>query len=175
MPPSWNTSKSSKPWPSCCLRKGRAGNHDGPRDPRQVEIDILMLPPGEDMHGGRVRSPAPRQGPSAALPNPSQRVHTPRVPGRSKPDAGQLQNLPTLVPNEKSNAPHRPPPTGELVIILTVFAEQGGGADRAPGLPPERLDVPDICGRSVPCNKRSSTPVRTRRSFWLEARPTRRR
>ncbi len=32
----------------------------------------------------------------------------------------------------------------ELVVVLTIFAEQGGRAGRGPGLPPERLHVPGV-------------------------------
>ena len=37
----------------------------------------------------------------------------------------------------------------ELVVILTILAEQGGRAGRGPGLPPERLHVPDVGLRVV--------------------------
>ncbi len=32
----------------------------------------------------------------------------------------------------------------ELVVILAILAVENGGADRAPGLPRERLDVPGV-------------------------------
>ena len=37
----------------------------------------------------------------------------------------------------------------ELVVVLTILAEDRGGADRAPRLPPEGLHVPNVGLRIV--------------------------
>ena len=55
MPPTWNRSQLSKPWPTCSLLKVVLPSlMEGFGDARQVEIDFLVLPPRVDMHGGCV-------------------------------------------------------------------------------------------------------------------------
>src|SRR5262245_6880375 len=100
----------------------------------ETHIKLLMLPSGPAMHGGRVDLLHHAEAPALNLRSvdeameavgeilPVAAIGDPAVPG----DRGEV--------NASDGA--------ELVIILSVFAEEHRRADWAPGLAPERLQIP---------------------------------
>ena len=114
----------------------------------KIDIELLVLPTQPEMHGGRVDLLHHAKAPTLHF----RAGHEAVVDRPRSTQAGT--NAPVILQVHAHEA-------GELVVILAVLAVERGGAERSkahpfgpPGLPPERLHIPDIAVGNV---RRTST------------------
>ena len=134
----------------------------------RIQVEIEMLPAGEDMHRGRVRSPARRRGPSAGLPSRSRLQHCRiAVPSFAKTPIGILAGAAGWCRRPELPGSARGAKPSEHVVVLAPLAEEHGGASRHPSSLDTGLHVPNV--GLVGCAVDEACPVLKLKLWHLRA------